>query len=30
VSDITVDYLQMAIDDLIAKGKISPDMGSDT
>ena len=30
VSGITVDYLQMAIDDLIAKGKISPDMGSDT
>jgi hypothetical protein len=30
VSGITTDYLQMAIDDLIAKGKISPDMGSDT
>jgi HK97 gp10 family phage protein len=30
VSGITTDYLQVAIDDLIAKGKITPDMGSDT
>lgn len=30
VSGITADYLQVAINDLIAKGKISPDMGSDT
>ena len=30
ISDITTDYLQMAIDDLIAKGKITPDAGSDT
>jgi HK97 gp10 family phage protein len=30
VSGITTDYLQIAIDDLIAKNKISPDMGSDT
>ena len=27
VSGITVDYLQIAIDDLIAKGKIVPDIG---
>jgi HK97 gp10 family phage protein len=30
VSGITTDYLQIAIDDLIAKGKITPDIGSDT
>jgi HK97 gp10 family phage protein len=30
VSGITTDYLQVAIDDLISKGKITPDMGSDT
>jgi HK97 gp10 family phage protein len=30
VSGITTDYLQVAIDDLIAKGKITPDIGSDT
>lgn len=30
VSGITTDYLQIAIDDLIAKGKITLDIGSDT